>query len=135
VKRTPEDDLYAERFGEHLEEAYRAAKSKEVTDQTFADSIGVKRSQLRKYLRGASVPSVRTVALALRNYGIKVAYEDVQVAKVVGGKRTGGRLLPRLVQLRLPFSLDVTDPDKFEVELKSLKPRRYELRIRVKKAG
>ncbi len=135
MKRTPEDDVYAVRFGELLEEAYRAAKASKTTDQRFADSIGVKRSQLRKYLRGEAVPSVRTVALAHRNHGVSVAYEEVQVGKLVGTRPRGRKVMRPAVQLRLPFSLEVADARKFEVQLRSVKPRKYELRIRVKETG
>ncbi len=135
MKRTREDDVYAQRFGERLEKAYKAAKASEITDQTFAESIGVERSQLRKYLRGEAVPSVRTVALAQRNHGISEAYESVDVGKLLSNKSARRKPVLRPVQLRLPFSLEVADPSQFEVELKSLKPRKYELRIRVKQAG
>jgi len=131
VKRTPEDDAFAAAFGALLEEAYQDSKFKKVTDQAFAESIGVERPQLRKYLRGDAVPSVRTIALAQRKYGINVPYENVQVAKALGNRPARRRSLPHPVQLRLPFSVEINDSGKVEVELKSLKPRKYELRIRV----
>lgn len=81
------------------------------------------------------MPSIRTVALAQRAYGISVEYAGIEIAKLVGRKR-GGRQAPvNPVQLRLPFSLELADPNAFEIELKSVKPRRYELRIRIKRAG
>jgi transcriptional regulator with XRE-family HTH domain len=115
------------------EKAYKAEKLKDVTDQTFAESIGVERPQLRKYFRGDAVPSVRTVALAKRKYGISVPYADVDTGRLLGS-RAKKRTASRPVQLRLPFSLEFADPRDFEVELKSLKPRKYELLVRVKRA-
>jgi len=133
VKRTPEDDTFAAQFGERLEQAYEAAKSKSVTDQAFAESIGVQRPQLRKYFRGEAVPSVRTVALARRRYGISVSYAGVETGKLLG-RHSKGRTVTNPVQLRLPFSLEIPEPEKYEVELKAIRPKRYELRIRAKRA-
>jgi transcriptional regulator with XRE-family HTH domain len=135
VKRTPDDDAFAVAFGQRLEKAYESAKLRKVTDQAFAETIGVQRPQLRKYFRGEAVPSVRTVALARRHYGINVGYRDIDVGKVLGGrlKRREASSLP--LQLRLPFSLNVVDPGKYEVELKAFTARKYELRIRRKEAG
>jgi len=134
VKRTPEDDTFAEQFGEQLEEAYKAEKAKDVTDQMFAESIGVKRPQLRKYFRGNAVPSVRTVALAKRRYGISVPYAEVETGRLLGSRRKKSTTSSP-VQLRLPFTLEFADPRDFEVELKSIKPRKYELLVRVKRTG
>ena len=132
VKRTSEDEAFAAAFGELLEKAYDASKSKKITDQEFAESIGVERPQLRKYFRGMAVPSIRTVAMAQRKYGINVPYGNVAAPKGLGGRgrqRTSGP-----IQLRLPFSLEVTDPNKFEVQLKAIRPGKYELSIRSKGA-
>jgi len=133
VKRTTEDDLYAERFGECLEGAYESAKKKGISDQKFAESIGVARAQLRKYLHGEAVPSVRTIALAQRNLGIRVPYDNIEVGQMLAGTRIRTRPAPAM-QLRLPFSLQ-GNPRNFEVELKSVRPRKYELRIRMKQVG
>ena len=72
--------------------------------------------------------------MAQKEYGINVPYDGVSIAKTLGsGKSRQAR--PRAVQLRLPFSLQGIDANKFEVELKSIRPRKYELRIRAKRAG
>jgi len=75
MKRTPEDAAFAVEFGRELYVKYSDAKTRGVTDDVFAKSIGVVRAQLDKYLRGEAVPSVRTVALAHAGYGIAVAYD------------------------------------------------------------
>jgi transcriptional regulator with XRE-family HTH domain len=133
VKRTPEDDYFASEFGALLEKAYRTEKSKKITDQMFAESIGVERPQLRKYFLGEAMPSVRTVAMAHKRYGITVPYAGVAIPDApVSRKKIA--LLPNPIQLRLPFSLEVSDARHFEVELKTIRPRKYELRIRAKRA-
>jgi transcriptional regulator with XRE-family HTH domain len=132
VKRTPEDDAFAAAFGELLEKAYDTSKLNKITDQEFAESIGVERPQLRKYFRGVAVPSIRTVAMAQRKYGINVPYANVMAAKGLGAKGRQRTSVP--LQLRLPFSLEVADPSKFEVQLKALRPGSYELSIRSKGA-
>src|SRR6185437_11099938 len=127
MKQTPEDFDYAQRFGERLERAYLLAKSEGVTDETFADSIGVKRSALKKYLLGTSTPSLRTVVLAKRKYQISVPYGETKLGAIL--EKNKGKVARPTVQLRLPFSLDVAHPEKFDVQLKQVRPAKYELRI------
>jgi transcriptional regulator with XRE-family HTH domain len=133
VKRTPEDDIFAEQFGERLEEAYKTAKAQGITDQVFAEAIGVERPQLRKYFRGQAVPSVRTVALAQRRYGVSVPYARVDTGTLLGS-RPRRQPQPKMMQLRLPFSIEGGESGDYDVEVRAIKPRKYELRIRTKRA-
>lgn len=131
MKQTPEDEEYAQRFGQSLEKAYTAAKSSGITDEVFAASIGVKRSALKKYLQGESTPGLRTVVLAKRNHQISVAYGGIEVdAFRAKTKENADRTA---LQLRLPFSLQIAQREKVQVELKELKSMKYELRISVKR--
>lgn len=132
MKRTPEDELYAREFGLELQCAYELAKSSGTTDQKFAESIGVERPQLRKYFRGEAVPSVRTVAFAFRQHGINVSYAGSKLGKRMGSSRRKRSSNVYPSQLRLPFSVYVSGGTEFEVELKSIKPARYELRVNLK---
>jgi transcriptional regulator with XRE-family HTH domain len=133
VKRTSEDDAFASQFGNSLEKAYDLAKSNNITDQAFAESIGVERPQLRRYIRGEAVPSVRTVALAHRAYGISVPYAGIETGKSLG-KKSKRKVIVDNLQLRLPFSLEVAEPHKYEIELKAIRPKKYEIRVRLKRA-
>jgi len=101
-----------------------------VTDEVFAASIGVKRSALKKYLLGASTPSLRTVALAKRHYNVSVPYGETEL----GGILRKSKETPRgpTLQLRLPFSLQIANREGFQVELKELNTMKYELRISTK---
>ena len=110
-------------------------KSKGVADEAFAASIGVKRPALKKYLRGMAVPSLHTVALAKRNYGIDIRYDDVDLGKLAQGGRSRRTSTGPAIQLRLPFSIELSRPAGFEVALKKLKNHKYELRIRSKRVG
>jgi transcriptional regulator with XRE-family HTH domain len=135
VKRTFGDDVYAERFAERLEKAYSAAKLRGIADEAFAASIGVKRPALKKYLRGGAVPSLLTLALAKRNHGINVPYEGVDLGGLVPRVRNKRKPTGAAIQLRLPFSIQVSRPAELEVELKKLKTSKYELRIRTRRVG
>lgn len=131
MKQTPEDQEYAQRFGERLESAYTLAKSNGVTDEAFAASIGVKRSALKKYLLGKSTPSLRSIVLAKRNHQISVPYGETGLGRIL--QRDRDRPRHTALQLRLPFSLQMSQGDKYQVELKELKPLKYELRISAKR--
>jgi transcriptional regulator with XRE-family HTH domain len=65
-KRTADDDAFVMRFASELRREYEKAKAKDggTSDQAFAESIGVERASLDRYLNGKSMPSVRTVAFA-----------------------------------------------------------------------
>jgi hypothetical protein len=45
MKRTAEDDTFAVEFWRELKAKYAVAKRKGVTDQVFAESIGVERAR------------------------------------------------------------------------------------------
>jgi transcriptional regulator with XRE-family HTH domain len=132
MKKTPEDQDYAYRFGYRLEKAYSSAKSQGITDAVFADSIGVERSALKKYLLGKSTPSLRTVALAKCRYNIDVPYGETELGGILKRSKHMPQPIPR--QLRLPIAISVAHPDKFEVELRQLRSSKYELRISSKSA-
>jgi transcriptional regulator with XRE-family HTH domain len=134
MKRTPDDNAYAVRFGEDLNAAYKAAKAKSMSDQEFADSVGVVRAQLDKYLRGASMPSFRTVVLAHRNHGIHIPYagEDVKTVLATRARRRK-RKLETLDQLKLPFVITTEKSSNIDLSLKSLGPRKFELHVSLRK--
>ena len=134
MKRTPEDAAFAVEFGRELYVKYSDAKTRGVTDDVFAKSIGVVRAQLDKYLRGEAVPSVRTVALAHAGYGIAVAYDGVPVSRAFAGQR---RLKARasIDQLELPFTIWAEGPGKFDVKLRPVSARKFSLQLTIKRTA
>jgi transcriptional regulator with XRE-family HTH domain len=134
VKRTAADDLYAERFGEALQEAYIAAKRKGISDEVFAASIGVERPQLKKYLLGGAMPSVRTVALAQKEYGVRIPYQGVMLEQASRPPRRE-QTREAATQLRLPFSVHLQTPGDLQVDLKPIRLRTYEIRIKVRRSN
>src|SRR5664280_3534095 len=108
MKRTPEDTAFALEFGQELRLRYENAKKNAVSDNDFAESIGVVRAQLDRYLRGEAVPGVRTVALAYRKYGIALRYGGTPVVAALTRRTRGRKAI--LDQLELPFTVWAEGP-------------------------
>jgi transcriptional regulator with XRE-family HTH domain len=132
MKRTPEDDSFAIDFGRELTVKYSRAKRRGVTDQVFAASIGVARAQLDKYLRGEAVPSVRTVALALRKHAVAVPYDKIPLQSSLDRKKRPKRTI-ETGQLLLPFTILSEGPEKIGVRFKPVSSRNFEVHLLVKK--
>ena len=130
MKRTPDDSLFASAFGRELRLKYTDAKRSGVTDATFAESIGVKRAQLDKYLRGEAVPGIRTLALVKRKYGIAIPYDGVDVLK----RRSKPNRAAIADQLELPFVIWAEGPGQFDLRLRPVSARKFALDLVVKKA-
>ncbi len=132
MKRTPQDDAFAADFARELARKYSEEKRRRVTDQAFAESIGVARAQLDKYLRGDAMPSVRTVALALREHGVEVPYDKIPVHKSLDRKKR-----PKKTgdpgQMLLPFRILSEGPETIGVSFKPVSTRNFEVHLTVKK--
>ena|ERR1051325_10303168 len=135
MKRTPQDDTFATEFGAALMKKYLEAKNADISDQVFANSIGVERAQLDKYLRGEATPSVRTVVLAYRKYKIAVSYEGVLVRKAINDGKLPRARLANTDQLSLPFTIRAEGPENIELKFKPLSTRQFELQVTVKNRG
>jgi len=132
MKRTPQDDVFAAEFARELARKYSEAKRRGVTDQAFAESVGVARAQLDKYLRGDAMPSVRTVALALREHGVEVPYDRIPVHKSLD-RRKRPKKTSDLGQLLLPFRILSEGPETIGVSFKPVSTRNFEVHLTVKK--
>jgi transcriptional regulator with XRE-family HTH domain len=133
-KRTAADDTFIAIFSPELKRKYEEAKQKGVTDQTFAESIGVERPQLDRYLDGKSMPSVRTVAFAYREYNIAIPYQGISLQSALPKSRKTRPPVPG--QMVLPLTIE-TDKAKARIDFKlvPISPRKVELRLTVKSAS
>jgi transcriptional regulator with XRE-family HTH domain len=132
MKRTPQDDAFAADFARELARKYSEGKRRGVTDQAFAESIGVARAQLDKYLRGDAMPSVRTVALALREHGVEVPYDKIQVHKSLDSKKRPNKISDP-GQMLLPFRILSEGPETIGVSFKPVSTRNFEVHLTVRK--
>jgi hypothetical protein len=130
MKRTPEDTEFAALFGRELKRKYDEAKRRGMTDAGFAESIGVVRAQLDKYVRGEAVPGIRTIALAKRKYGISVPYDGIVVSKTGRRRQRSG---PSADQLELPFVIWAEGPGEFDLKLRPVSTRRFALDLVIKR--
>lgn len=128
MKRTSEDDAYALKFSIALRGVYDSKKREGITDEQFAQSIGVARAQLDRYLRGDAVPSVRTVALCLREHGVAVAYAGIDITEGVR-KGVGSPRRSSTRQLILPLKIQNEGPSELKVKLRPVSRRSYELQF------
>jgi len=131
MKRTDDDTEFAIEFGRELRRKYDEAKNRGVTDGDFANSIGVVRGQLDRYLRGEAVPGIRTVALAFRNHGISVPYGDTALGAAL--RNRSGRRRSFLQQMELPFTVVSEAPGLVDVKFKPVSARRFALQLTVKR--
>jgi hypothetical protein len=135
AERSADDDAFIVQFSSALKRAYEKAKREGTTDQAFAVSVGVERPQLNRYLDGESMPSVRTVAFAYREYGIAIPYNRVLLQGALPAR--GGRRKPEpLTQMVLPFTIQ-TEKAAARVDLKldSVSARKFAFRLIVDQAG
>jgi transcriptional regulator with XRE-family HTH domain len=135
MKRTPEDDAFAAEFGRELNLSYAASKSAGVTDQAFAKSIGVERAQLEKYLRGEAMPSVRTVVLAYRQYGIAITYERIPTTGALPKGSRRKRQSRETAQFLLPFTIRSEGPERVGLKFRPVGTRKFALEVTVKKGA
>jgi len=132
MKRTQEDTEFAALFGRELKAKYDAAKRGDMTDAEFADSIGVVRAQLDKYLRGEAVPGIRSIALAKQRYGIDVPYDGIFVSK---SAKKRGRNEPTTDQLELPFVIWAEGPGQYDLKLRPVSARKFALDVVIKRTS
>jgi transcriptional regulator with XRE-family HTH domain len=134
-KRTEDDDAFIALFAPALKREYRKAKKKGITDQVFAESIGVERPSLDRYLDGESMPSVRTVAFAHREYKISIPYNRIslQSALPTNGKKKKPEALPQMV---LPFTVEMEKAGTHvDVKLDSVSVSKFAFRVIVDQTG
>jgi len=139
MKRTPErtvdDDAFVKQFALALKHAYEKKKNEGMTDQDFAESIGVERPQLNRYLDGESMPSVRTVAFAHREYQIAIPYNRVSLQTAI--PKTGRKNKPEpATQMVLPFTIQTGKATaRVDLKLDSVSARTFAFRLIVDQAG
>jgi hypothetical protein len=135
-KRTVDDDAFIGQFASALRREYEKAKRAGSSDQVFAESIGVERASLDRYLDGGSMPSVRTVAFAYREYGIAIPYDRVSLQGAVPRRGRTKKPAETLTQMVLPFTIH-TEKAAARVDLKldSASSRTFAFRLIVGQAG
>jgi transcriptional regulator with XRE-family HTH domain len=133
--RTIDDDAFVARFAPALKRAYQKEKERGMTDQVFAESIGVERPQLNRYLDGESMPSVRTVAFAHREYGIAIPYNRVSLQDALP-KRGRKKQAETLTQMVLPFTIQMEKAAaRVDLKFDPVSARKFAFRLIVDRAG
>ena len=134
-KRTADDDAFVERFASELRREYEKAKRGGMSDQVFAESIGVERASLDRYLNGESMPSVRTVAFAYRGHRIAIPYQQVSLQAALPRASRKKRPEPPS-QMVLPFVVETEKAGtRVDIKLDSVSARKFAFRLIVDRAG
>jgi len=134
-KRTADDDVFVERFASELRLEYDKAKKREMSDQAFAESIGVERPSLDRYLNGESMPSVRTVAFAYREYRIAIPYREVSLQDALPKTGRKKKATPA-GQMVFPFIVQTEKAGaRFDLKLDSISATKFAFRLIVGKSG
>jgi hypothetical protein len=135
MKRTDEDRSFAARFAEALQPHVVSERNKGRSLVQIAAGLGVTAPGLQKQLNGGT-PSIRTIALAHRVYGVSVPYEGIEISEAVSTPRKGKQKKRSERQLLLPFEITLPAPSK-NIVLKLLPQgvRRYRLQLTVGISG
>ena len=137
MKRTPDDETFAAEFGRELKKHYDLATQKGgeipgLSDEQFAATLDVTRPALMKYLKGATMPTLRVVVIAFLRYGINVAYFRMPLFGKRGRK---GSPIPTAAQLVLPFSVQGLNISTIQTKVEPKGVNRFEIRVDIQKAG
>jgi transcriptional regulator with XRE-family HTH domain len=137
MKRTPEDEAFALEFGRELNRHYdRATQAgpdgSGLTDEQFAATLDVSRPALKKYLKGAAMPTLRVVVLAFLRYRISVAYFRTPL---FGKRSRKGHGTQAAAQLVLPFSVQCVNASAVDARVSPKGVNRFEIRVDIERAG
>jgi len=133
MKRTEEDQQFGIEFAQRLKPFYEQALSRGDTEKAFAQRLGVDRGALQRYLRKNAMPSVRTVVLAYREFGITIPYAEVQTQALISRK---GRRRKGTSELQMDLPLTIEAPQgEISVVIKKKSAQRYRLQLHVRKTG
>jgi transcriptional regulator with XRE-family HTH domain len=133
MKRTTEDVQFGAEFAKRLQAFYERAIAGGETEGAFARRLGVGRGGLQRYLKKQAAPSLRTVVLAYRQFGISIPYAGVETAPFISTKRRKGRQISDL-QMDLPLTIEAPEGE-ISVVIKKKSAQRYRLQLHIRKLG
>lgn len=133
MKRTDEDQQFGVEFAQRLKPLYEQALARGETERAFARRLGVDRGALQRYLRKNAMPSLRTVVLAYREFGIAIPYAGVQTYALISKK---GRRRKGASELQMDLPLTIEAPQgEINVVIKKKSAQRYRLQLHIRKTG
>jgi transcriptional regulator with XRE-family HTH domain len=131
MKQTEDDLRYAASFAAALLPHVARERRTGLTLKQIGAKLGVTEPALKKYLRGRTTPSLRTVVLAYDTYGVSVRYRKVEIVRSIASKRQRGDAKKRPeLQLVLPFDISAPGLDnRLVLKLFPTGISRYQLRL------
>jgi transcriptional regulator with XRE-family HTH domain len=131
VKRTEADEQFGIEFARQLQPFYDKAIRAGETEKLFAKRLGVDRGGLQRYLRKHATPSLRTVVLAFREFGIAIPYAGTDTAPLIS-KKAKTRRFPSELQMDLPLTIEAPRGE-INVIVKKQSAQRFRFQLRVRK--
>jgi transcriptional regulator with XRE-family HTH domain len=132
MKRTQHDEQFGIEFARQSRPIYEKAIEAGETEKAFAKRLGVDRGGLQRYLRKYATPSLRTVVLAFREFGIAIPYAGIDTTPMIS--RKGRRRRVSELQMDLPLTIEAPEGE-INVVVKRKSPQRFRLQLRVRKLG
>jgi transcriptional regulator with XRE-family HTH domain len=133
MKRTEEDQQFGAEFAQRLNPLYEQALARGEKERAFARRLGVDRGALQRYLRKNAMPSLRTVVLAYREFGIIIPYAGVHTHALISKK---GRRRKGASELQMDLPLTIEAPQgEINVVIKKKSAQRYRLQLHIRRTG
>jgi hypothetical protein len=127
-KHNSADEDFISQFAAQLKQAYEN-RSREISREAFAKSIGINSSSLQALLDGIRMPGVPTLALAVHHYDLDLAYEGTRF------RMEADSIQPReFKQLTFPFVLSSLDP-RISLKVASATDSTITLGVRIKQVS
>jgi len=133
MKRTEQDEQFGIEFARQLQPIYKRAIDGGETEEAFAKRLGVNRGGLQRYLKKQATPSLRTVVLAFREFGIAIPYADTETIPLISRKARRSRSTSEF-QMDLPLTIEAPHGE-INVVVKKKSAQRFRLQVHVKKIG
>jgi len=112
-RTTPEDEAFKQRVAEEFKRARDRASAKRFSVEQFAQTLGVTRAALHKYLSQKSIPSLRVLQRARQYWGVRLTYGEL------GDRYVKPKKDPR----QMEFQFSAEDVSKEQIEIKKFSPK------------
>jgi len=123
-RSTPQDKAFKRKVAEEFGRARDKAAEKGLSVEQFAQSLGVSRAMLHKYLVQESMPGLRVLQRARKYWGVQLSYGGLGQEFVKRSRDSR--------QMEMQFSIE--DISKDQIEIKKFSPKgegAVELLIRI----
>ena len=113
-KPDPSDEVFKRRVAAEFQRALADARSKKLSAEEFARTLGITRAGVYKILAGTTIPSLRVLRNARKYWRVHLDYGELG-DKYIKAKRTDPR------QIEIQFA--ISDISKEQIEVARFSPK------------